>query len=249
MDTKKIVKNLQLSTGAGVRIAVLDSGLNPQFPRLRGRPWKVFDCDLQDDGLRVRPMPEGSSSDRNGHGSVVQSCIADAAPEAQIDHFRVLDENNHCDSNLLCLALDHVVEKNYDIVNLSLGTRNEDHIPWLVTIMKRAYERDITVVAASSNVGNTLYPARFTYCVSCEAMSGGNPFVLRFKPASVVEFSGWGVNVPVPAPNGRTLSVSGSSYAAAHISGLCARIIELQGKRAPLDTKILLREIAFSQAG
>lgn len=246
MGMKKASQSLLLSTGAGVKVAVLDSGVNPHFPTLRGKVGKIFDCQDGDAGLQIRQLPAGENADRNGHGSFVQSCIQVVAPDAEVDHFRILDENNNCDSSLLCYVLDHVAGQGYQVINLSLGTRNEEHIPWLVSIMKRAYERNICVVAACSNIGNSLYPARFTYCVSVEAMAAQHPLQLRFKPNSVVEFAGWGINVPLAALGDRQAFLSGSSYAAGHVSGLCARVIEMQRAASPLDTKIMLREYALT---
>lgn len=248
---KTSLPGFSLCSGQGVRIAVLDSGVNPSVPALRGRAFDVSECVATAEGLSVRKLPPGLASDRNGHGTVVQACVLAVAPEATVDHFRILDENNQCDSTLLCYVLDHVVEQGYKIVNLSLGTRSEDAVPWLVSIMKRAYERDVVIVASASNVGNALYPARFTYCVSVEADALANPLGLRYLPSSVIEFAGHGVEVAVSWDvdgQGLPKVVTGSSYAAAHVSGLCARVLELDPLATPLDVKIFLREYARSFA-
>ena len=262
-----------LSTGAGIRIAVLDSGVTPSALPVRGKAFDVFDCTATAEGLHVRKLPPGLASDRNGHGTIVQGCVLAAAPDATVDHYRILDENNQCDSTLLCYTLDHVLDQGYNIVNLSLGTRNEGSVPWLVSIMKRAYERNAVVVASASNVGNALYPARFTYCISVEAAALGGPLGLRYLPSSVIEFAGHGVEVEVRSyvdtesstdfdadadlesrvdfdeeahteDSGAPKRVSGSSYAAAHVTGLCARLLEVDRGLSPLDVKILLREYA-----
>ncbi len=249
LDMKKTFQSILLGTGSDVRVAVIDSGVNPQFPGLRGRVGKVFDCFHGAKGLELNELPFGENSDRTGHGSLVQSCLVSVAPEARIDHFRVLDENNISDSSLLCYVLDHVIDKGYQVINVSLGTSSEYHVPWLVALMKRAYESNIVVVAACSNVGNWLYPATFTYCVSVNAMSAAHAMQVRFHSGSVIEFSGLGVNVPVAGPSDQSIFVSGSSYAAAHISGLCARILEVKPECGPLDVKVLLREYAQSMEG
>lgn len=244
MDLKRSAQLMSLSTGQGVRIAVLDSGVDPKIVKpSRGQ---VFDCAQFPEGVSIEPISNQLSSDRNGHGSLVQHCIASVAPDAEIDHYRILDENNKCDIGLLCHVLDAVIEKKYHIVNLSLGTRNEEYIPWLVSIMKRAYENNVTLVSASSNIGNVLFPARFTYCISVEAITAENPFKLQFRPNSVVEFGGWGVDVPMGNIGGEERRVTGSSYAAGFVTGLAARLIEGAEWVTPLDVKLLLREYAFS---
>ena len=249
LDMKKTFQSILLGTGNDVRVAVIDSGVNPNFPGIRGKYGKVFDCKHGVRGLELNELPVNENSDRTGHGSLVQSCLLSVAPEARIDHFRVLDENNVSDSSLLCYVLDEVILKGYQVVNVSLGTSSEYHLPWLVALMKRAYEANVVVVAACSNVGNWLYPATFTYCVSVNAMTAAHAMQIRFHSGSVIEFSGLGVNVPIAGPTDQALFVSGSSYAAAHISGLCARILEVRPECSPLDVKILLREYAQSLEG
>jgi len=73
LDMKKIFQSILLGTGAGVRIAVIDSGVNPNFPGLRGKVGRVFDCSLSGKGLELKELPAFESSDRTGHGSLVQS--------------------------------------------------------------------------------------------------------------------------------------------------------------------------------
>lgn len=249
IDLKKAFQGIMLATGGSVRVAIVDSGINPRFPALRGREGNVFDCRQGKDGLELKALEQTVNSDRTGHGSLVQSCFVSVAPDAQVDHFRVLDDQNMTDSSLLCYVLDHIIEAGYRVINVSLGTSSEYHLPWLVSLMKRAYEANVVVVAACSNVGNWLYPATFTYCISVNAMQAAHAMQVRFHEASVVEFSAMGVNVPVAGPFDQSLFVSGSSYAAAHVSGLCARILELRPDFTPLDVKILLREYAGSLGG
>lgn len=249
LDMKKTFQSILLATGSQVRVAVIDSGVNPQFPMLRGRTGRVLDCSYGPRGLLLNELTAGENTDRTGHGSLVQSCLMSVAPEAEVDHFRVLDENNVTDSSLLCYVLDHAINQKYQIINVSLGTSSEHHLPWLVALMKRAYESNVVVVAACSNVGNWLYPATFTYCISVNAMPATHAMQIRFHAGSVVEFSGLGVNVPIAGPLDQSIFVTGSSYAAAHISGLCARILEIRPELSPLDVKILLREYALSMDG
>lgn len=90
IDFKKTFQSILLGTGAQVRIAVIDSGVNPQFPMLRGRIGSVFDCAYGAKGLVLSECPFGENSDRTGHGSLVQSCLMSVAPEAQVDHFAYL---------------------------------------------------------------------------------------------------------------------------------------------------------------
>jgi subtilisin len=248
---------LMVATGAGVRVAVLDSGLDQRFAAVASSKGQSFVMEQSEDGLEVTEVERSVRTDDSGHGSCVHSCVVKAAPEATVDHFRILNAMNHCPSRLLCLALDHVVSKRYQVVNLSLGTRNESAIPWLVSIIKRAYESDVCLVAASSNIGNSLFPGRMTYTISVAASqvskqalmpSEGNPLYVRFHPHRVVEFSAWGVDVPIETVGGEPVRVSGTSYASGFVAGVCARIIETLGHSNPLDVKLRLRDFALVNA-
>ncbi len=238
------VSDLQPCNGKGVRIAVLDSGVNPEFPLIAGSKGTFHLCEERGVGLEVSALDREENSDTSGHGSCVQSCVLKVAPEATVDHYRILDEFNNCSSRLLCLVLDHVLEKGYDLINLSLGTRNEALVAWLVSIMKRAYEQNIAIVAASSNIGNSLFPGRFTYCVSVAGVSGVEDNSVRYRSRDVIEFGGHGVNVAVPVSEEREVLVTGSSYASGHVTGVCARVLEKLGPLDPLALKVALRAIA-----
>lgn len=237
-DWSQALQKVRLATGVGVRVAILDSGVNLTLPRLLGTTGEVIDCRLNQSEFVAEKLSGQRNFDRNGHGSLVQSCFVKAAPHASVDHYRILDEQNRCDIALLCYTLDHVLEQNYSVVHLSLGTRNEEYIPWLVSIMKRAYEKNIIIVSAGSNIGNVLYPARFTYCLSVDACHSNDPLYVRYTDRSVIEVSGWGIDVEVDENESR---VTGSSFAAAHVSGVVARMIEAYGPLSMVEVKNLLK--------
>lgn len=243
-DFQMALQSIQLSTGVGVRVAILDSGANPALPGVRDSNYRGFICNYQKSDFSIEEAKADKSFDRNGHGSIVQSCLSAVAPDVDIDHYCILDENNHCDIALLCYTLDHVLEQNYNIVNLSLGTRNEEYIPWLVSIMKRAYEKNVILITASSNVGNVLFPARFTYCLSVDAMFATQRLALAYHENSVIEVSAFGVDVPVRSTFDNEIKVTGTSYAAAHVSGLVARAIEAYGPLSMIEVKTLLKQYA-----
>ncbi len=239
--------HLLMSTGKEVRIAVLDSGRNPAFPKLHAKNGSIFDCRIKLGTLKIEQLSDSENTDRCDHGSVVETCLRNVAPDAHIDHFRILDADCRCDGELLCSALEKVIQQGYQIVNLSLGTRNEKHLPRLVQILKDAYEKDVVLVASASNLGASVYPAKFPYCISTAATNARHPLELRFTPRNVIEYAAWGVDVPIEGPNNEIFKVTGSSYAAAHITALAARAWEVLGSTAtPLDIKMFLRNYALN---
>jgi len=118
---------LRLSTGAGVRVAVLDTGVDRTHPALAGRLLPGFDfVDYDND-----PSEVGSTADAGfGHGTHVAGLVALAAPGAMIMPLRVLDAGGQGNTWVLAEALLYAVDPDGDpatddgahVINLSLGT-------------------------------------------------------------------------------------------------------------------------------
>lgn len=117
----------KLSTGAGVRVAVLDTGVDTTHPALAGKLLPGHDFVDDDDD----PSEEGSESDvAFGHGTHVAGLIALTAPDAKIVPYRVLDVNGEGNTWILAEALLRAVDPDGDpttddgahVINLSLGT-------------------------------------------------------------------------------------------------------------------------------
>lgn len=116
-----------VSTGAGVRIAVLDTGIDASHPALAGRLLPGFDfVDFDND-----PSERGSALDRGfGHGTHVAGLLAMVAPDARILPLRILDESGVGNLWVLAEAMLHAVDPDGNpetddgahVINLSLGT-------------------------------------------------------------------------------------------------------------------------------
>ncbi len=148
------------STGAGVTVAVLDSGVDAEHP------------DLADRVLPGRDYVDGSTDGRAdpvGHGTAVASLIAGAggtglAPEARILPVRVLDEDNRYErSATVAEGVIWAVEQGAQVINLSLGSpgRSEE----LSEAIGYAITNDVVVVACAGNASEdgpdvVWYPAR-----------------------------------------------------------------------------------------
>jgi subtilisin family serine protease len=123
----------RLSTGAGVRVAVLDTGVDRTHPALAGRLLPGFDfVDYDND-----PSEEGSEADvAFGHGTHVAGLVALVAPGAMIMPVRVLDPSGQGNVWVLAEALLYAVDPDGDpttddgahIINLSLGTATRTRI-------------------------------------------------------------------------------------------------------------------------
>ena len=116
-----------ISTGAGVRVAVLDTGVDRQHPALAGRLLPGFDfVDYDND-----PSEEGGVSNRSyGHGTHVAGLVALVAPDARIMPLRILDADGMGNAWVLAEAMLYAVDPDGDpstddgahVINLSLST-------------------------------------------------------------------------------------------------------------------------------
>ena len=116
-----------VSRGAGVRVAVLDTGVDTAHSELRGRLDRGFDfVDFDTD-----PREEGSTANAGfGHGTHVAGLVAQAAPQARIVPIRVLDAEGAGNLWVLAEALLYAVDPDGDpatndgahVINLSVGT-------------------------------------------------------------------------------------------------------------------------------
>nr|WP_240742048.1 type VII secretion-associated serine protease mycosin [Micromonospora zingiberis] len=153
------------STGRGVTVAVIDSGVDGSHPDLVGRV--LPGIDLVSPGGAAEPDPVG-------HGTTVAGLIAGRnddrqgvvglAPDARILPVRVLDEENRYDDALIVAqGVRWAVDNGAQVINLSLGGSGDS--PALAAAIDYAFARDVVVVACTGNLATSpdakvWYPAR-----------------------------------------------------------------------------------------
>ena len=245
ISPKQALRALKKGTGRGVRIAILDSGIESSHPAL-AKLRIIEDLALREDdlcGFRVEP---GGGKDLFGHGSAVASLIAKLAPEAEIGSFRVLGDNLHCRTRLICEGARLAIRKGYHILNCSFGCSREDQVLEYKHWVDGAYLRACHVVAASNNNDprRVQWPAHFSSVIAVDAIAETDPLFIRHRPETLVEFGATGVDVEVAWLGGATKRVTGSSFAVPHVVSLLARLLSEHPGLLPLHAKTLLRALA-----
>ena len=219
----------RLATGRGVRVAVVDSGVDAAHPDLAGQV--AFSQNFVDD----RPLPAES------HGTAVAGIIAaradngagiaGIAPQARLLALRACWQaapgETLCTGLGLAKALYAAIQQGAHIINMSLGGP-EDRL--LALLLDQARARGASIVAALPRSDGP-FPASHPGVL----VVGSAPPL----PAGAVLAPGR--DVPSAAPGGGWQLVSGSSFAAAHAAGLLALVRELDGSRgaAVLSTALV----------
>ena len=117
---------LRRGTGRGIKIAVLDSGIETSHPRLDGLTL-TDDRVIVDDGVQLRTEP-GKGRDAFGHGTAIAAILRELAPEASLGSFRVLGEGLRSRTAIIREGVRQAIDSGYHILNCSFGCGREDHV-------------------------------------------------------------------------------------------------------------------------
>jgi len=223
----------QTGRGAGVRVAVIDSGVDAGHPRLSSL--QLSDSlGFDESGGRIE-VREDDGHDTYGHGTAVADIIHQFAPEAEVGSFRVLDARSFSRTHLICAGVQEAIDRGYHVLNCSFGCRGLakfilPHKEWA----DRAWLRGIHVVAACSNTDTdeAEWPAHFASVIGVDLADTVEDEVY-FRPDHLVNFSARGENVEVAWLGGGVQMQTGTSFAAPRVAALIARILSVHPDISP----------------
>lgn len=228
------------STGEGVRVAVVDSGIDADHPALDGAVDETTSVafDVAEDGEVVaRTGPHG---DACGHGTACASIIHQLAPAARLTSLRVLGARNTATAPQFVAALTWAIDQGFDVINLSLGTRLRDWALAFYELCDRAYFAGSLVVTAASNRATPSYPSLYASALSVACNHANDPFRFHANPAPPTEFLARGIDVDVAWLDHGYTTMTGNSFAAPHISGIAALVRAKHPALRPFQVKSVL---------
>ena len=229
------------ATGAGVDVAVVDSGIDASHPAVGPVSSAVA---LTWDALREEVDHDDSPhQDLFGHGTACAGIIRRVAPDCRLHSVRVLGERLSGKGQVFAAGLRHAIGV-ARVVNLSLSTSRPEYRTLFYELADEAAFRGVVLVCAVNNAPAPSYPSEFSSVLSVAANDGTDPFDLDCNPAPPVEFGAPGIGVTVPWLNGGSIVTTGNSYAAPHVAGLVARLLSKHPELTPYEVKTVLRHVS-----
>lgn len=217
--------------GRGIVVAVIDSQIAAGHPELAGAIAGSYDA-------AGRGLDEADA-----HGTSVAGIIGarggliGTAPEASILAVRAFwketaDGPVTSSSEAIARGIDWAVAEGAQVLNMSfVGPR--DRLP--AELIAAARRRGVIAVAAAGNAGPEAppaYPAAYEGVIAVTATDAGNGLFGEANRGGYVDVAAPGVDILSPAPDGGYQTISGTSMASAHVSGILALFVEA-GNGAP----------------
>jgi subtilisin family serine protease len=227
--------------GGGLRVAIVDSGVEAAHPAVGGRVVESVRVELAGDDVAILP---DTGTDVVGHGTAAAGIIHAIAPGADLLSIRVLGPDNRAKGLAFLAALEWSIDSGASVVNLSLSSKSDALYADFHALADRAYFSNVLLVSAANNVPGPSYPSLFAAVVSVAAHDIRDPDVWFYNPAPPVEFGAYGLDVDVAWRGGGRMRVTGNSFAAPHIAGIATLIRARHPGISPFETKALLAATA-----
>jgi subtilisin family serine protease len=232
-----------LAHGTGAIVAVIDSGIDQTHPDLAGSVAEVF----EDPGARGDSDPHGTevSGIICAHG-----VVRGVAPDARLLDVRVF-EPAHSDGPAvtttfaLLRGIDWALSRHARILNMSFaGPRDK----LLEMSVRTAAARGAIIVAAAGNGGANApfaYPAAYPEAIAVTATDMADHLYRKANRGRYIAIAAPGVDVLVASRDHAYEIVSGTSYAAAHVTGIVALMIERNPALTAAAVRIALTTTAI----
>jgi type VII secretion-associated serine protease mycosin len=250
LDELQIETAWASGTGAGVDIAVVDSGVSGDHPDLAPRVCGGV-AFLGSDG--VTRVGQGAT-DSNGHGTHVagiaaagtgdRTGTAGVAPSARIIPVRVLDASGTGSSADVARGITWAVDHGAEVVNVSLGGGYSSAVDLAVDY---AEQQGVVVVAAAGNAGPSgarNYPAALDDVLAVASHDQGGGISSFSTQGNYVDLSAPGSGIVSTYPDGRWASMSGTSMATPHAAGAAALLVAAEPQLTPAQLRARLRSTA-----
>ena len=225
----------RLANGNNVLVALIDSGIDGSHPELAGVVAASYDAVSED----ARPHPHGTAMAGAiaAHGKLIG-----VAPRVRLLAIRAFGAGPEQEGTTfgILAGLDWAVQHGARVVNMSFAGPAD---PALQDALAKARKKGLVLIAAAGNAGPKsppLYPAADPNVIAVTATDRNDRLYAQANRGSYIALAAPGVDILAPAPNGSVQLATGTSIAAAHVSGIAALLIERKPSLRPDEIRKIL---------
>jgi subtilisin family serine protease len=216
VDRVNAAEAIQVSgTLSTVLVAVIDTGIDESHASLQGKVIASIDF-----------TGSGTTADENGHGTHMAGTIAAIAPNATFLNVKAADERGRCDTETVATAIRWAADNGAQVINISLEVAPSID---LQNAISHAWRMGAVIIAAAGNSGTTLaaYPAAYSETIAVAGTNQDNGLAVLSNHGDWVDIAAPGQKIQGEFPGGQMGYETGTSPAAAHVSGVAALLCSL----------------------
>jgi hypothetical protein len=241
VDKLRLVDVHRIAIGSNVLVAVIDSEIDAKHPELAGAVVDEFDTI-------------GNHDKPHAHGTGMAGAIAahrrliGIAPGVRLLAIHAFSsggtDSAQATSEHILMGIDWAISKGAKIINMSFAGPDD---PMLQLALQKAHDKGVVLIAAAGNQGpksEPLYPAADPNVIAVTATDARDQLLAEANQGSYIAVAAPGVDILEPAPNGGYQVTTGTSVAAAHVSGIAALLLD----RDPTLDAAAIRDILESSA-
>jgi subtilisin family serine protease len=218
------------NTGAGIAIAIVDTGIDYDHPDLDGNYWKgesfvSYTNDPMDDNGHGTHCAGIAAAENNDIG------VVGVAPDTQLIAAKVLDYNGGAQLSWIADGINWAANNGADVISLSIGY--DQHVQsWQEACDYAYYTKGCVVVAAAGNSGNppgrgdnVEYPGRYASVIAVSATDSKDKRARWSSTGPDVELAAPGVDIYSTLWDNTYGYDSGTSMSCPHVSGVAALVL------------------------
>ena len=241
VDKLRLVDVHRIAIGGNVLVAVIDSEIDGKHPELAGAVIEEFDAIGNHDKPHV-------------HGTGMAGAIAahrrlmGVAPGVRLLAIHAFSSSGtdtaQATSAHILAGIDWAISKGARIINMSFAGPDD---PILQLALQKAHDKGVVLIAAAGNMGPKsppLYPAADPNVIAVTATDAKDQLLPQANQGAYVAVAAPGVDILEPAPNGTYQVTTGTSVAAAHVTGIAALLLD----RDPTLDAAAIRDILTTSA-
>jgi hypothetical protein len=241
VDKLRLVDVHRIAIGSNVLVAVIDSQIDGKHPELAGAVVDEFDPIRNHDKPHV-------------HGTGMAGAIAahrrliGIAPGVRLLAIHAFSSSGtdsvQATSEHILMGIDWAIRRGAQVINMSFAGPDD---PMHQLALQKAHDKGVVLIAAAGNLGPKsppLYPAADPNVIAVTATDAKDQLLTQANQGPYVALAAPGVDILEPAPNGGYQVTTGTSVAAAHVSGIVALLLD----HDPTLDAAAIREILTTSA-